>query len=1026
MSAVAASGSSGSPDQPAASQAAGDSPALVAERNDRASASEIEASRTAFDGDVSASDAREIIGNQAPSLIAPDAIVPPAEDVVRPLAQTALQMKGKDGGPGGVMQSNLPVAVETQKTEDNQRGLELADIDWRRAGDRIEVKRPTVPVSLPLEAGGTLKFGDLGATLAPGAEDTTASVTGETVTYPNVETDRDLVVRSTTVGVEALWTLRSPDADRVIKVPIQVPAGGKLAKLPTGGIDVRNADDETVGSMGATSAVDADKKNVPVDVDVDGNTVVITVEPAADQTQWPIVVDPIFTARWDAGSANDNGDLANWETRKIRTTNPFVLNKLSGGPSAGTFGGLLITGPGDTTPTKYATNDYGMFRRFAPGNPDVGATSPEHAWWYRFDVGDLAYNNNGGAYSFDPKGGAMIQNNNGSAQPSKYQLQNPNANAAQNYSGATYSATVNDGPFQGFPNGTKTGAAIYTGTNGSDNGINNQNHIATTKSPDNQVTLSIIDSGTWGAQRRPTSQLLMGWYRLYASDNVAPNLTTATPQGSMAWTDTPPTTVSGVKATDNGVGVQRVGVARVIVPNGPDSNWTDFSDEDCPTTARKECTFATPVRDYDLGSLPEGRTNYKLAAIDAGGQITSQDLPFAVDRSAPTVALTGSLYSDRDSTIAAGASNTRSLTINAADGDAAGGAVAARSGVANVEIFVDGESVFSSNQTASGDNASLSATWTPDPAQFGPGDHMVEVAATDRLGHVNNEQTFTVHGTAENGTVDGELDEGNNGDADANDPVSAAPDNSSDTALAGTTTPDSDDPIASLFDSPTQSANRSGAGPTVPSRHHYQIGTEKGWVTVRNNVHQFFIGSGHGYNSNPGWTFDSSRADPNGKGEFGYIYGQYKYCGWLNTNASDPADHGTYQPHCGGADHIPVKRIAGLINCDQCNGGTYLQITKYVTAYRNLRPFSPNHDPENPAETYGPGQFVKWRYVTPDGKWVAINDGNIPSGSNWAFVPRSAFSGTSKSALCAGHGSPRRVLDPGHLDQHWAPVCTIH
>lgn len=448
VSAVAASGAQ---DQAAASAAAGDSPALAKERNDHASAQEIEASRDAFDGDISASKARDIVGDQAPSLVAPDAIVPAAKEVHHPLSATALQMKDEDGRPVGVMQSNLPLAVETAESEAHPHGLMLANIDWRRNGDRIEVKRPVIPVSLPTEADGYLRFGDLAAKLAPGAENTTASVTGETVTYPNVETDRDLVVRSTTVGIEALWTLRSPDADRVIRVPIQVPEGGELVRLPTGGVDIRNADNENVGSMGATTAIDADNKNVPVDVDIDGDTVVLTVKPAADQTQWPIVVDPIFTARWDAGSGNDNGDLANWETRKIRTTNPFVMNRLNGGPSAGTFGGLLVTGPADTTPTKYVQNDYGMFRRFAPGN--LGTTekpvpASERAWWYRFDVGDLAYANSSGGFAFDPKGGAMIQNNNGSAQPSKFQLQNPNTNAAQNYANPTYSNDVNDGPFE--------------------------------------------------------------------------------------------------------------------------------------------------------------------------------------------------------------------------------------------------------------------------------------------------------------------------------------------------------------------------------------------------------------------------------------------------------------------------------------------------------------------------------------------------------------------------------------------------
>ncbi len=152
--------------------------------------------------------------------------------------------------------------------------------------------------------------------------------------------------------------------------------------------------------------------------------------------------------------------------------------------------------------------------------------------------------------------------------------------------------------------------------------------------------------------------------------------------------------------------------------------------------------------------------------------------------------------------------------------------------------------------------------------------------------------------------------------------------------------------------------------------------------------------------------------------------------GARSTTNDNPADH------CGRSDRVKISRFAALINCDQCNGGTSVQFQKPATGYRNILPCAKRRPTALSGElqAYESSNQVqgrrtrRWRYVTPDNRWVLIGDGDIPSGANWVFVPRDSFAYNNEgpAGMCHAQskGSPRPTTDPNHSS--WPPVCTIH
>lgn len=122
--------------------------------------------------------------------------------------------------------------------------------------------------------------------------------------------------------------------------------------------------------------------------------------------------------------------------------------------------------------------------------------------------------------------------------------------------------------------------------------------------------------------------------------------------------------------------------------------------------------------DYDTTTLPEGVTRlrgYSLDAVDNRGEDSGRDWDVKIDRSAPDVALSGSLKERENDSLDEDAYH---LKVEATDGDAAN----PRSGAKSIEILVDGERRDYVEQPCAAGSCSLSHDFVFRTKEYAPGE----------------------------------------------------------------------------------------------------------------------------------------------------------------------------------------------------------------------------------------------------------------------------------------------------------------
>jgi len=229
-----------------------------------------------------------------------------------------------------------------------------------------------------------------------------------------------------------------------------------------------------------------------------------------------------------------------------------------------------------------------------------------------------------------------------------------------------------------------------------------------------------------------------------AADHAPPTITGVTHQGlPTGWTDDLDAPIqSTVTAHDTESGVQS---ATLQGPGLPDMTQT-FSQCDgslgnpCSTDGVSTFTYSTTAPDGSY-QVPEGDNTLSATVTDATGQTSPPaSWHLRIDRTPPSIALSGSLYDNQGQTLASG--TTYTLNVNATDGDASQPATA-RSGVAVVRTLVDGDEIDNHQQDCPAGSCPMSRTVTFSPADYAYGKHTIEIVATDGLGH-DSVQDFTV------------------------------------------------------------------------------------------------------------------------------------------------------------------------------------------------------------------------------------------------------------------------------------------
>jgi RHS repeat-associated protein len=193
-----------------------------------------------------------------------------------------------------IIESALPIATAPPS------GGELSPIDLTpeptQAG--FEPQDPLVDVSIPSSVGAGVALTRADVTLTPtdaaGAplDGEGSKIEGQTVLYPNTEQDTDTIVKASTSGFALDTILRSPESPHTLYYRVGVPDGAVLERPSQAEPVLVTLRGKAIAEIILPAASDAAGAQVPVEMSLKGDELIVTVAGSDDEHQWPIDVDP--------------------------------------------------------------------------------------------------------------------------------------------------------------------------------------------------------------------------------------------------------------------------------------------------------------------------------------------------------------------------------------------------------------------------------------------------------------------------------------------------------------------------------------------------------------------------------------------------------------------------------------------------------------------------------------------------------------------------------------------------------------
>lgn len=231
------------------------------------------------------------------------------------------------------------------------------------------------------------------------------------------------------------------------------------------------------------------------------------------------------------------------------------------------------------------------------------------------------------------------------------------------------------------------------------------------------------------------ASVTMAWANTYLNDRYNPSIGSPTPP-SKEWTDDSamPDHPLDVNVLDAGLGAYDV-----TLTGWGTGTQTSYRSATCTgDPQRNPCplNWSPPALSYRLN---EGVNTLTLRATDiVDNAAAPQTWTEKIDRAAPTITPSDSLYNARQTTLAPG---SYSLRVQASDGATTSGA-ARRSGVTRVATYIDDEEVDIYEAGCAIDSCSVTRDITINTDNYPGGRHTVEMEAVDALGHTST-STFT-------------------------------------------------------------------------------------------------------------------------------------------------------------------------------------------------------------------------------------------------------------------------------------------
>ncbi|MDX6623748.1 MAG: tripartite motif-containing protein 71, partial [Solirubrobacterales bacterium] len=601
----------------------------------------------------------------------------------------------RDDGKTFLLDAAIPVRDENEDGE-----LRKVDLSLEESAQGFEPVNPlTSGLVVPDSAVEPIELGDEGLEIKPlGVEDRDAQhLDDQTVYYNAVLPDVGYMVAPIAGGVELFNALYSPNSPEALHYELELPDRAELKPDGNGGAEIVR-DQKTLAYIPFPTAVDAQGTRVPVDMEIDGSTLSLHVPHREGDFAYPILVDPAIVEdyewHWSGGASLEA--LGLWT---YSTNDPTQTYLLRDGSACIRTDWCLPSGRGiymTAVPHNYPANVYGQFFYWAPG-----ATTYIPSVWTPENPALSAWIN------------PFWRSNHGCSQS---QYPNP-----RDYNG---SFDVN-GNWLWY----EQDRAQWYGNAG-----------MVTKAKGIAFGMTTAGGGYVPCPR----SILVGGYGVRLDDEDAPTISNASvPAG---WVGDLANFNVTATAADGSLGVHRIR----ITPNG--RGFFELS-LGCSGTATNRCPNSISNRPFSVNgnNFNEGERGVQFAALDPTGEPVSNTIEktIKIDNTPPQITLPPSQLATATAEVGsvekpAGNGNELelpfyNLVIEAKDYESGAGPSEKRSGVKNVEIYVDNVKKpvpwTAQTCTTSGCPRAMNVTYPLKTTELqSSGDHILKVVAVDQVG----------------------------------------------------------------------------------------------------------------------------------------------------------------------------------------------------------------------------------------------------------------------------------------------------
>lgn len=262
-------------------------------------------------------------------------------------------------------------------------------------------------------------------------------------------------------------------------------------------------------------------------------------------------------------------------------------------------------------------------------------------------------------------------------------------------------------------------------------------------SNDNYAIFNLVMNGSGWRDYNAWALLLAGWMKLtdfnqpyFNNWNGGPAVVHHSLPTGWVRSAAPQADLYGM---DSGLGMKKL---RLTYPPRDPGGGERYVENGCWGDRHSRCPdrWAHGVP-YSTADMPEGVNTVRPWVEDViGNNASGESWPIKVDRTAPSITLSGTLQANNGQTIS---DETYELNMDATDGSPASDGVR-RSGVKTLELKVDGRRKLLVDQPAGSpscptDSCSLGRSWSFRTDDYSPGRHRITVIATDQLGQVKRE-----------------------------------------------------------------------------------------------------------------------------------------------------------------------------------------------------------------------------------------------------------------------------------------------